>query len=570
VAPIFLIMLMPGIIEDASMPVMMLLIMGPTLVCPVLIFLWWMFFSRGLWKEKLLGAAAIVVVGLATYFLVHQSLHGFTFMMSVIPVSLAAFATALILTHRMRPVWRTGFAILVLIVACGYWTLVRQDGVWGDFHSSRSWRWQPTAEEIFLVDHVASRKGQNNDMAELPLGTPEWPGFRGPHRDAIVRGVKLSTDWQLHPPKQLWQTKVGPGWSSFAVAGRRLFTMEQRGENEAIICLDADTGHQMWAYQYPSRFWESMGGAGPRATPALADGALFALGGDGLLHRLDPITGEMIWSRDLKVDGNREPPTWGFSSSPLVVGKLVIVYAGGDNDKGVLAYDVQSGELKWSAPAGNHSYSSPELLTLGDQEYVAMVTNRGLSLINPADGSVVLEYPCASMEYRTLQPLVFDSTSVLLGTGMGDGTHRIDFSGSGDKLKGQEVWNSLEMESDFNDFVAHQGNLYGFDRNIFACVDLTTGQRQWKKGRYGNGQVLLLPDANQLLVTTETGEVVLLNASPEAQDELARIKVFDSKTWNHSAVVGNRMYLRNAEEAACLELPMAESETLRETSTMQN
>jgi outer membrane protein assembly factor BamB len=276
----------------------------------------------------------------------------------------------------------------------------------------------------------------------------------------------------------------------------------------------------------------------------------------------------MSWQRDLTIDANRQPPTWGFASSPLVVGSWVIVHAGGSDDKGVLAYDVQTGEFVWSAPAGDHSYSSPQLLTIRDRNYVAMLTNQGLSLLDPNDGHVAFEYPWISMGYRTLQPLVVLSNSVLISTGMGEGTRRIDIGGAEDSLRSEEAWTSREMESDFNDFVAHQGQLYGFDRNIFACIDLMNGQRHWKQGRYGNGQVLLLPDADQLLVTTEKGEIVLLNATPEKLDELARFKVFEGKTWNHSAVVGDRMYLRNAQEAACLKLPVAkESPTQNEATT---
>lgn len=569
VALIFLLKYIPGLTEDASLTVMMLVIMVPALVAPALIFLWWLFLSRAMWREKLVGAAAIVLVGVATYFLVDRSLHGFPFMMEVIPIGLAAFATALILTYRMRPGRRTVIAILALICGFGYWTLVRQDGVWGDFHASRSWRWQPTAEDIFLANEISSSAETPSGATALPLGTPEWPGFRGPNRDGTLPGIKLLADWQTHPPKQLWQTKLGPGWSSFAVAGKRLFTMDQRGENEAVVCLESDTGRQLWVYQYPSRFWESMGGAGPRATPTIADESLFTLGGDGILHRVDPLTGKMIWRRDLKSDANREPPTWGFSSSPLVVDGSVIVHAGGADDKGVFAYDVETGEPMWTAPSGDHSYSSPQLLTIGDQTYIGMATNHGLSLLRPSDGQVEFEHPAVSMTYRTLQPLVVQPTSVLLASGMGEGTRRIDLSVAGDTLTGQEAWVSLDMESDFNDFVAHDGQLYGFDRNIFSCIDLNTGQRRWKKGRYGNGQVLLLPDANQLLVTTESGELVLLNATPEKLDELARIRVLNGKTWNHAALVGNRLYLRNAEQAACLELPLAETEPPDETTAMR-
>lgn len=124
----------------------------------------------------------------------------------------------------------------------------------------------------------------------------------------------------------------------------------------------------------------------------------------------------------------------------------------------------------------------------------------------------------------------------------------------GESWKISEMWTAKDMKPDFNDFVEYEGYVYGFDGNIFSCVDCATGKRKWKKGRYGNGQVLLLPDVGQLLVISETGELVLLKADPDKHIELGKIQALTGKTWNHPVVIGNRLYLRNAEEAACYEL----------------
>ena len=277
---------------------------------------------------------------------------------------------------------------------------------------------------------------------------------------------------------------------------------------------------------------------------------------------LDPLTGEEVWSSDLRKDAARQPPTWGFSSSPLVVDDVIIVHAGGTDDKGVLAYDQESGEFRWGAPAGDHSYSSPQLSEIGGTASVLMLTNQGLTLIDPADGALLGEVAWKFDGYRVVQPLLVGPSSVLLGTAMGTGTRRVELTREGDELVAEEAWTSQKMNPYYNDYVTHKGYLYGFDNNIFACVDLETGMRLWKKGRYGNGQVLLLPEADQLLVTTETGELVLLRADPEKLNELARLTVFQGKTWNHPVVVGNRVYLRNGDEAAAFEIPTLGSSTL--------
>ena len=181
---------------------------------------------------------------------------------------------------------------------------------------------------------------------EHALAISEWPGFRGADRTSRNDGPPISADWNVHPPEQLWRVAVGPGWSSFAVAGQLLFTQEQRGEMETVVCYKADSGREVWTQEIKSRFDDPMGGPGPRATPSIADGALFVLGANGQLMRLKSRTGEVVWHKDLRKVADREPPTWGFSSSPLVVDSSVIVHAGGANEKGIFAFHISSGQLQ--------------------------------------------------------------------------------------------------------------------------------------------------------------------------------------------------------------------------------
>ena len=429
-------------------------------------------------------------------------------------------------------------------------------GVSGKFVTDFSWRWESTAEEKYLkslANGVPAKPVETNE-APITLASAVWPNFRGSSRDGKLVGVSLSEDWIASPPKLIWKTPIGPGWSSFSVAGVCLFTQEQRGEKEAVVCLDAKTGSKVWEHEYVSRFWESVAGAGPRATPTIADEGLFSLGANGILTCLNPSNGAKIWERDLQVDSGRKPPMWGFASSPLVTQGVVIVHAGGSADKGILAYDAKTGESKWSIASGDHSYSSAQLASFDAVSGVLMETNAGLQFVNAMDGKKIWQYDSPSTNYRTLQPLVLGN-SVLLANSMGEGTKRLSVSLNGDQWSIKEEWASRDMKPDFNDFVEHKGNLYGFDGSIFSCIDLATGKRHWKKGRYGNGQVLMLCDAGQMLVTSETGELVLLRADSSSMQELGKFQAIEGKTWNHSVVVGNKVYLRNAEQAACYELP---------------
>lgn len=546
----------PALLAEQTMASRLTLFLGPP-ICVLLMVVWWLFLSRIPWRERLLGLGGLVLIVIASVSLLERSIsEGFDIIAGFFPSGMAAFVLGFAAAHRLPGRRRILVALVAALLGFGVWTLVRSEGVSGDFSSEYHWRWEQRPEERILADlarrdSVPTTPGAD-DALLIEAG---WPGFRGPGRDGVVPGLTLAEDWNASPPREMWRIPVGPGWSSFAVAGQRLFTQEQRGGDEVVVCYDAATGAEVWNFSYPSRFWESQGGVGPRATPTLRGNGLFAQGAEGLLHRLDPATGEMIWQVDLRADAGREAPVWGFSSSPLVLDDLVVVYAGGEGDRGVLAYGADDGALRWGAPAGAHSYSSPQLLTVAGAQAIAMATDAGMGLLDPADGSVLMSFH-KETQYRILQPLVVGDASLLMNNRL-IGTSRLDLDHENGQLTARERWTSRSMKSDFSDYVAYQGNLYGFDINIFACIDLETGDRRWKGGRYGHGQVLLLPDAGQLLVLTEDGEVVLLRADPEQHEERARLPVLHGKTWNHPALVGSRLYLRNSEEAVALELATA-------------
>jgi outer membrane protein assembly factor BamB len=453
------------------------------------------------------------------------------------------------------------------------WSAARSDGIDGSFKTELRWRWTPTAEARYLerlkTRPASAKTGSDadgdatnetsGDGASESLGKILWPRFRGANGDSVVGNVVLDSAWKESPPRELWRVPIGPGWSSFVMAGNRLFTQEQRDDHEVTLCLDARSGAELWAHatQGAERFWEPIAGTGPRATPTLHEDMLIVLGATGILERLDPRNGKSAWSRDLRKDAQRDPPTWGFSSSPLIVGSTVVVHAGGADGKGILAYDVGNGEPRWQARAGDHSYSSPHRALIDDQELILMLTNTGLTAVEPESGEIAWEHSWEYQGYRVVQPLVVDGSSILLGTGMDTGTMRIDVSRKNSDGGFYECWLSTAMRPDFNDYVAHRGHLYGFDRNMFASVDLETGKRNWKGGRYGNGQALLLPDADQILVLSETGELVLLEANPKRLTELARQKILSGKTWNHPVLIGDRLYARNGEEAVAYSLSLA-------------
>jgi outer membrane protein assembly factor BamB len=346
---------------------------------------------------------------------------------------------------------------------------------------------------------------------------------------------------------------VGPGWSSFAVRGDLLYTQEQRGDDEVVACYRASTGAPVWRHGDRARFWESNGGAGPRGTPTLSAGRVYAFGATGILNALDADTGTVIWSRNVASDAGRKVPAWGFSSSPLVVGDLVVVAAAGK----LAAYEAAGGRPRWFGPDGVAGYSSPQLLDIGGTPQVVLLSGSGATSVAPADGRVLWQHAWPGVPIvqpaRTADGDVLISTSETSGTGL----RRLAVKAAAGGWNVEERWTSTGLKPYFNDYVVHKGHAYGFDNSILACIDLADGGRKWKGGRYGSGQLVLLPEQDLLLVLSEDGDLALVQAMPRQFTEVARVPAIEGKTWNHPVVVGDRLLVRNSEQMAAFRLPAA-------------
>jgi outer membrane protein assembly factor BamB len=521
----------------------------------LVILLWWLTLSRATWVERLVGFFGLIAGLALAVALFDKSMLGPPVIVFALPSTIVAFAVALIIGANRLSIHRTGTAVLISFLIASCFALLKNEGATGDFGFDLKYRWAPTSEDVFL----ASRQ-VNTSLAESRKPTledfqsPEWPGFRGPLRDGIQRGVAFVSEWQQQPPKELWRVRVGPAWSSFAVANSFLVTQEQRGESESVVCYDADTGQEVWAQNIKSRFFDALGGLGPRATPTIHAGSVYAQGAEGLLVKLSAENGAIAWQADLRELTKQAPPMWGYSCSPLVHDGLVIVHAAGSGDKGIIAFDAETGEVRWSVPADKDSYSSVHLTTFFESEQLVFLGASGALFLDPKTGATVLNHEFKITGYRAVQPAVVDSNRLLF-TSETAGSRLIELNKTDQGLESTELWTSRDIKPDFNDFVVHEGFIYGFDGATLVCVDLADGTRAWKKGRYGKGQMLLLGDSDLLVVISEQGELVLLEANSSEHRELFKMQALSGKTWNHPVVVGDRLYLRNANEAVCYRLP---------------
>jgi outer membrane protein assembly factor BamB len=547
----------------ASFGFMGFLIMLAVMGVVILLFAsWWLAASRVGWREKLLVLGAGLVVGVLTRLLLDDTVGPF-WLIPGLALVLTTGTVAFVLLRKCTPPVRSLALVGSLCVSWAAFVVIRADGMDGEGRFALHWRWSLTPEQVYLAE-LEARGGTAAPQAAAPklkLRPGDWPTFRGPRRDAILPGVRIATDWDVTPPGLVWKRRIGPAWSSIIFVDGRLFTQEQMGPHESVTCIDAATGETVWSHQDLARHEDVQARIGPRATPTFADGRIFALGATGILNCLDAATGERKWSRDIGSDIGARVPMWGFSSSPLVHDKGVIVFAGGNGENTLLAYDAESGEPAWTAPAGNTSYSSPQLARLGGETRLLFVSDHGLSAFDLSSGAHLWTHPTPAGNPgvpRAVQPHPIGPNRALFDAGPDLGTALIEFTADKGAWKTKEVWLSRVLKPSFNDFVVLGSAIYGFDGRTLTCVDLETGKRRWKEGRYGNGQVLLLADQPLLVVVSDEGEVILVSPDPDEHRELARFPAIKGKTWNHPAIAHGRLYLRNAQEIACYELRLAE------------
>lgn len=542
------------------------------------VIVWWLFFSRAPWTERVGWIAMMVAAMVGTSLLAHESIAkgamGMLLPILAIPVVSLAFVASVAATRGWPDVARRAVIAGSILAASAGWTLVRTGGVTGSFSNDLHWRWSQTPEERLLAHTASLPPAPEAAPAPAPAAprvevkapeekpvkpartpvieeTAEWPGFRGPNRDSVVTGVKIGTDWSSSPPEKLWRRPIGPGWSSFAVRGDLFYTQEQRGLEEVVSCYRVTTGEPVWAHRDKARFWESNAGAGPRSTPALGRGRVYTLGATGIVNALDANDGHVVWSRDAAADTGAKVPEWGFSGSPLLFGDVVIAAVGGQ----LAAFDADSGAPRWSNARNGGSYSSPHFLKTGGVPQVLLLSGGGATSVAPADGRLLWQHKGARS--TILQPALTADGDLLVSTtdeSGASGTLRLKVTAGAAGWTVEERWRSNGLKAYFNDFVVHKGHAFGFDGSILACIEIQEGKRKWKGGRYGFGQLLLLSDQDLLLVLSEQGELALVKASPDQFTEVARAPAIEGKSWNHPALARDVLLVRNAEEMAAFRI----------------
>ncbi len=468
---------------------------------------------------------------------------------------------------------RTVLTIMIplVLIGVGWAASIRRVEFDGDMKMNFVYRWEPPP--ILQQAHASPVQEEVGVYEESPT---DFPAYRGRNFAGILVSPPLNKDWQANPPQELWRTDVGAGYASMAVVGNSVITLEQRENQEAVTCYNGTTGQLKWIHSYPARFYEAMGGLGPRTTPTISEGRVFIAGAAGEALCLDFFTGKVIWSRNLLDDLNIPNVIWGQSSSPLVLEDRIIFNPGGPDGDGLIALDPETGKTIWQA-AGlsryteenktNHcGYSSPIVMNIHDVEQLIIFEGKGLRSCNIETGETLWHYPFENVAgVNSAQPVLLDdghhifiSASYAMGSAVIDVQKSVDTNAEGIEKNSwtvEKVWHEERtLRSKFTSVIYRDGYIYGLDEGIMMCIEPLTGKKQWKAGRFGHGQ-LVYADGT-IVVMAEDGNLHLIEPNPTEFRELTSMMVLpnSSKVWNPQALADGIVYVRDHRQMAAFDL----------------
>lgn len=443
-----------------------------------------------------------------------------------------------------------GLLVGTMLVLRPYWELRGNFFPTFDFENRE-------AHDKRLEEHRAAQRVADGAQSDSELARALWPGYMGPNRDGKSTEQGLLQSWPEQGPPEVYRQPIGRGYAGFAIGGGRAYTIEQRRENEAVVCYDFATGAEIWTFEYAANFIEQMGGDGPRSTPALDSGRLYSLGALGQLYCLNVATGEPVWSVDILAD---EPNlTWGTASSPLIVDEKVLVTSSGLGGPSVWALDRETGEVIYRTVEKQQGYTSLIETRLAGRRQLLNLAGFDLNGLDAETGELLWSFPWhVTNGINCAQPIAVGEDRVFVSSGYGKGAALIKIEsaargeGPGTVFGVTELWSNRNMKTKFNPAVEHEGYIYGLDEGILACIEVQSGKRQWKGGRYGHGQILYA-DGN-LIVQSEMGRLALVRAQPEKFEEVSAFEALTGKSWNVPALAAGRLLLRNGKEMVCYDL----------------
>ncbi len=387
----------------------------------------------------------------------------------------------------------------------------------------------------------------------LPLAAADWPQWRGPERDGISSETDLLAEWPAGGPPLVWKaTGLGDGYASVAVAGGRVYTQGQFGSRQAVMALDEATGEKLWETNNGGSY-SNRRGSGPRGTPTVNDGTVYALGSNGALIALDPAQGKQLWTTNLLERFNARNINWGLSESPLIDGGRIIVNAGGGGAS-VVSLDRANGNVIWKSQSDEAGYSSAVVTEFGGVRFYVVLTGEAAIGVREDDGKLLWRYDRVSNSTANVATPIVHDGHVFVSSDYGTGCALLKFVATDGGVDVEEVYFNRDMRNHYSTAVLIGDHLYGYSSRTLTCMDFKTGKVAWKDRSVGKGQVIA--NREQLYLLSEDGVVGLAEATPEGYREKSRFSIGrgDYPTWTLPVIANGRLYLRDQDTLYCYDV----------------
>jgi outer membrane protein assembly factor BamB len=383
----------------------------------------------------------------------------------------------------------------------------------------------------------------------------DWPRYRGSNYNGISTESGWFGKWANGAPKELWKRNVGIGFSSVSVANGRLYTVgndgKKKGGKDTVYCFDAVSGAEIWTYSYDQNLEDKYYEGGPGATPTVDGNHVFVAGKNGTVVCLDAEKGTEVWKRNIHKELDLELPEWGFNGSVHIEGSLAILNAGSYG----LALDKSTGKEVWSTGKAAAGYGTPVPIDAGGKRALAMFTAKSVVAIDPSSGKSLWNHPWkTSYDVNAADPAVHGD-HMYISSGYGSGGSGIQFGADSAK----EVWKNKEIASHMASPIAVGNFIYGIDgsggdkNSKLKCLELKTGKLVWSSPQAATGSLSIAD--GKILWITGTGELVIVEASPDAYKELARAQITGGKIWSPPVLSHGRLYVRTAKgDLVCVDI----------------
>lgn len=533
------------------------------------------------WFMSGVTITAIIVMSIArrveTYLSDNVFHHDFAILNIAVMIMVPLLVCLWLVWLRLYSGWPRLYARIIplLLVGAGFVFLIlfrpRLDG------SLAVMRWEPR----FWSDRVEQMVSDDATISLEPTRDLDFPQFLGPNRNGRIENSRLVLSDLKTQLKLVWKQPIGQGCSGFVASGGFAFTMAQNEGDELVVCYELATGKSKWIYRHPARHDDPLSGVGPRSTPTIHEDKIYALGAKGMLVCLDVTNGDPIWKIDLPkhlgievtesyrpkgtIQNEQITAIFGRSASPLVYENLVVVPAGGPKEGdsvSLIAFEKSTGREVWRGGTQPLGYASPMVAEIHGENQILITNESSVAGHDPKTGSELWNHPWPGNSDRdasTSQPVDCGNNKILLTKGYGGGAQMIEVvKVSPGVFSVKTLWrNPQVLKTKMTSALIDGDHAFGLSDRILECVDLKTGKRIWKKGRYGHGQMILVN--GQLLVHGEKGFLANVLADPTAYNEISRVDTVDGICWNTVCLYGDHILVRSDLEAACFMIENVES-----------